>query len=130
MFEIKLNKNIKKYNDSISGVDLLQEIDKSLRQSCLAIKINNEVKDLSTVINENSEVDFVFSSSPEGLDIIRHDAAHILAQAVKELHPEAMVTIGPVIENGFYYDLRVHNDFSIVIHGFHYDFKMILNRFE
>jgi threonyl-tRNA synthetase len=104
MFEIKLNKNIKKYNDSISGVGLLQEIDKSLRQSCLAIKINNEVKDLSTVINENSEVDFVFSSSPEGLDIIRHDAAHILAQAVKELHPEAMVTIGPVIENGFYYD--------------------------
>ena len=49
MFEIKLNKNIKKYNDSISGVDLLQEIDKSLRQSCLAIKINNEIKDLSTM---------------------------------------------------------------------------------
>ena len=104
MFEIKLNKNIKKYNHEISGLDLLQEVDKSLRQNCVAIKINEEIKDLSTVINENSEIDFIFSSSPEGLDIIRHDAAHILAQAVKELYPKAMVTIGPVIENGFYYD--------------------------
>ena len=104
MFEIKLNKNIKKYNHEISGLDLLQEVDKSLRHNCVAIKINDEIKDLSTVINENSEIDFIFSSSPEGLDIIRHDAAHILAQAVKELYPKAMVTIGPVIENGFYYD--------------------------
>ena len=104
MFEIKLNNNIKKYNHEISGLDLLQEVDKSLRHNCVAIKINDEIKDLSTVINENSEIDFIFSSSPEGLDIIRHDAAHILAQAVKELYPKAMVTIGPVIENGFYYD--------------------------
>jgi len=104
MFEIKLNKSIKKYNHEISGLDLLQELDKSLRHNCVAIKINEEIKDLSTVINENSEIDFIFSSSPEGLDIIRHDAAHILAQAVKELYPKAMVTIGPVIENGFYYD--------------------------
>jgi threonyl-tRNA synthetase len=104
MFEIKLNKNIKKYNHEISGLDLLQELDKSLRHNCVAIKINEEIKDLSTVINENSEIDFIFSSSPEGLDIIRHDAAHILAQAVKELYPKAIVTIGPVIENGFYYD--------------------------
>ncbi len=104
MIEIKLNKNIKKYNNKISGKDLLKEIDQSLHNNCIAIKINGEIKDLSTIVDKNSEVEFIFSSSSEGIDIIRHDAAHVLAQAVKALYPEVMVTIGPTIENGFYYD--------------------------
>ena len=110
--EIRINKKIRKFDYGISGLDLLNELDKSLHKQCVAIKINGEIKDLSTQIDEDNDVEFVLSSTPEGLDIIRHDTAHILAQAVKELYPKAQVTIGPTIENGFYYDFANTQPFS------------------
>ncbi|WPX96562.1 threonine--tRNA ligase [Candidatus Bandiella euplotis] len=113
MNEIKLNGKIKELDQQkICGVELLSEIDKSLHKQCVAIKINGDVKDLSTEVVVGDDVEFVTSSSTEGLDIIRHDAAHIMAQAVKELYPSAQVTIGPTIENGFYYDFANVEPFS------------------
>ncbi|MFQ3307414.1 MAG: threonyl-tRNA synthetase [Candidatus Midichloriaceae bacterium] len=103
--KIKLNKKTINHDaKSIIGFDLLSELDKSLHKQCIAIKINGVVQDLSTTIDQDSEVEFILSSSTDGTEIIRHDAAHILAQAVKKLYPHAQVTIGPTIENGFYYD--------------------------
>ncbi len=112
MFEITLNKKKKKYSQEISGVELLKEIDSSIRNQCIAIKINDKIKDLSTIINNDCDIAFILSSSPEGVDIINHDAAHVLAQAVKDLVPEVMVAIGPTIDNGFYYDFANTEPFS------------------
>ena len=110
--KIKINKKTKQFHHNVSGFDLLSELDKSLHKQCVAIKVNGEVKNLSTQINRDSDVEFVLSSTAEGLDIIRHDTAHILAQAVKELYPEVQVTIGPIIENGFYYDFANTQPFN------------------
>ena len=110
--KIKINKEIKQFHHDVSGFALLDELDRSLHRQCVAIKINGEIKDLSTKIDKDSDVEFVLSSSSEGLDIIRHDAAHILAQAVKELYPEAQIAIGPTIEKGFYYDFANVKPFS------------------
>jgi threonyl-tRNA synthetase len=112
MIEIKLNGKVKQSLDAISGFELLNEIDRSLHNQCVAMKVNGEIKDISTQIDKNSDIEFIVSSSTEGVEIIRHDAAHILAQAVKEMYPEAQVTIGPTIENGFYYDFANVEPFS------------------
>jgi threonyl-tRNA synthetase len=73
----------------------------------LAGKVNGKLVDLSHPITENSTVSIVTDKDPEGLEIIRHSTSHLLAQAVKELYPQAQITIGPVIENGFYYDFSL-----------------------
>ncbi|WP_305113550.1 threonine--tRNA ligase, partial [Parasutterella excrementihominis] len=73
----------------------------------LAGKVNGKLVDLSHPITENSTVSIVTDKDPEGLEIIRHSTSHLMAQAVKELYPEAQITIGPVIENGFYYDFSL-----------------------
>ena len=104
MFEIKLNRQIEKFNQAINGTQLLNFLDHSMRKNCLALRINDKVCDLSQKISQNCNVDFIMANTAEGLDIIRHDAAHVMAQAVKKLFPCAQVTIGPTIENGFYYD--------------------------
>jgi threonyl-tRNA synthetase len=114
MIEIKLNGKIKQLPSEVYGIELLNELDRSLHNQCVAIKINGEVKDLSTQINKNNDVEFVMSGSDDGLEVIRHDAAHILAQAVKAMYPGAQVTIGPTIENGFYYDFANAQPFSEV----------------
>ena len=78
----------------------------------VAVKIDDEIIDLHSCVWRGGKISFVKSKSFEALEIIRHDAAHILAQAVKELYPDAQVTIGPVIENGFYYDFARKTPFS------------------
>ena len=78
-----------------------------LARAALAGKVNGKLVDLSHPITENSTVSIVTDKDPEGLEIIRHSTSHLMAQAVKELYPEAQITIGPVIENGFYYDFSL-----------------------
>ncbi|MBN8827261.1 MAG: threonine--tRNA ligase [Sphingobacteriia bacterium] len=90
---------------SINGFEIAENISKSLAKAALAIKVNNELKDLSHTITTDAKIEIVTPTSNDGLEVIRHDAAHILAQAIKELYPDAQITIGPVIENGFYYDI-------------------------
>ena len=96
----------------IMGIECAEKIAKSLAKKAVAIKINKEIKDLRTVIDQDAEIEIITIDSKEGLEIIRHDAAHVLAQAVKLLFPETQVTIGPVIENGFYYDFYRKTPFN------------------
>ena len=97
---------------SISGFELTKKISKSLEKSALIIEVNGELKDLSHEIIKDSKVKIITSKDKEGLEVIRHDAAHIMAMAVQELYPGTQVTIGPVIENGFYYDFARKEPFT------------------
>ena len=76
------------------------------------MEVNGELKDLSHEITKDSKVRIITSKDKEGLEVIRHDAAHIMAMAVQELYPGTQVTIGPVIENGFYYDFARKEPFT------------------
>ncbi|AZL15318.1 threonine--tRNA ligase [Rickettsiales endosymbiont of Stachyamoeba lipophora] len=98
--------------DQITGFDIAESISKSLTKLALALKIDGQPKDLNTVITQDSKVEIITPTSPDGLEIIRHDAAHLLAQAIKDLYPDAQITIGPVIENGFYYDVARDEPFT------------------
>lgn len=102
----------KQFNKGITGLEIASEISKSLAKEALVIEINNELQDLSSAIDSDAKVRILTSKDIESLEIIRHDAAHILAEAVKELFPETQVTIGPSIENGFYYDFARDNPFT------------------
>lgn len=95
-----------------TGFDLASDISKSLAKAALAIKINDNLKDLSKTLNEGDHVAIITGNTKEGLEIIRHDTAHILAQAVQELFPDTQVTIGPAIEDGFYYDFARKTPFT------------------
>ncbi len=95
----------------ISGIAFAETISKSLAKKAVAIKIDSVLKDLTTLIDTNSAVEIITRESSEGLQILRHDAAHIMAEAVQELFPGTQVTIGPVIENGFYYDFARNEPF-------------------
>jgi len=100
------------FTKSISGFDLTKKISKSLEKSALIMEVDGELKDLSHEINKDSKVRIITSKDKEGLEVIRHDAAHIMAMAVQELFPGTQVTIGPVIDNGFYYDFARKEPFT------------------
>lgn len=93
------------YENGISGFELLKESE--IKNKAIALKVNGNLYDLSCVINCDAKVEVITAQDEEGLDILRHDAAHIMAQAVKELFPEVQITIGPTIEDGFYYDFAL-----------------------
>ena len=97
---------------SISGVELIKKISKSLEKAALIMEVDGNLKDLSHEITKDSKVRIITSKDKEGLEVIRHDAAHIMAMAVQELFPGTQVTIGPVIENGFYYDFAREQPFT------------------
>ena len=92
------------FTKSISGTELTKKISKSMEKSALVMEVDGVLKDLSHEITKNSKVRIITDKDKEGLEVIRHDAAHIMAMAVQELFPGTQVTIGPVIENGFYYE--------------------------
>ena len=101
-----------KFSKSIDGFELSKKISKSLEKSALIMEVDGELKDLSFEIKKDSKVKIITSRDKEGLEVIRHDAAHIMAMAVQELFPGTQVTIGPVIENGFYYDFARKEPFT------------------
>jgi len=94
----------RQFDQPLSVAQLAASIGPGLARAALAGKINGRLVDTSTRIEQDAAVAIVTDKDPEGLEIIRHSTAHLLAQAVKQLFPEAQVTIGPVIEDGFYYD--------------------------
>ena len=100
------------FNKSLNGFELTKKISKSLEKSALIMEVNGELKDLSFEIKKNSKVKIITNKDKEGLEVIRHDAAHIMAMSVQELFPGTQVTIGPVIENGFYYDFARKETFT------------------
>ena len=100
------------FSKSITGLEIAKKISSSLAKEALIISVNGILKDLNHEINSDSEVKILTSKDKDGLDTIRHDTAHILAMAVQELFPKTQVTIGPTIENGFYYDFSRKEPFT------------------
>ena len=100
------------FEKKIDGLKIASQISSSLAQQALIMEVNGELKDLSHEITKDSNVRIITSKDKEGIDVIRHDAAHVMAMAVQQLFPGTQVTIGPVIENGFYYDFARKEPFT------------------
>ncbi len=100
------------FDAPVSGAEIASDISNSLAKKAIAVSINGEVSDLWDKIEEDAEVAILTRTDPEGLDLIRHDTAHLLAQAVQALFPDTQVTIGPNIDDGFYYDFAREEPFS------------------
>ena len=96
----------------VTVVEIAASIGTGLARAALAGRVNGKLVDTSFMVDHDAQVTIVTDRDPEGIEIIRHSTAHLLAQAVKELFPEAQVTIGPVIENGFYYDFSYKRPFT------------------
>ena len=96
----------------VTGLEVAEKISKSLAKQAMVISVDGELKDLDFVIDKNCSVKIFTSKNEEGLETIRHDTAHILAMAVQEIFPGTQVTIGPIIENGFYYDFARKEPFT------------------
>ena len=101
-----------KFDKPVTGLEVAEKISKSLAKQALIMSVNGELKDLYHKIEDDSSIIIFTANDPEGLEVIRHDAAHIMAMAVQELYPGTQVTIGPVIENGFYYDFARKEPFT------------------
>ncbi|HYG54197.1 MAG TPA: threonine--tRNA ligase [Burkholderiales bacterium] len=102
----------KEFPGPVTVAEIASSIGAGLARAALAGKVNGRLVDTSFRISEDSEVQIITPKSPEGLDILRHSTSHLMAQAVQELFPGAQVTIGPVIENGFYYDFSYKRPFT------------------
>jgi threonyl-tRNA synthetase len=96
----------------VSGADLATAIGPGLAKAAIAIKLDGMVRDLATVIDHDAKVAIITRDSAEGLEILRHDAAHVMAESVKELYPDTQVTFGPATETGFYYDFARSEPFT------------------
>lgn len=106
--------NFREFSRGISGAEIAKNISISLAKVALAIKVDGELRDLSREINGDAKIEIITpKSGNDALEIIRHDAAHLMAEAVKELFPETQVTIGPAIEHGFYYDFARKEPFHL-----------------
>jgi len=95
---------VREFPRGTTGTTVVEDISKSLAKKTVAMRWNGVLSDLSDALEEDGRIEFVTRDQPAALELIRHDAAHVLAEAVQELWPSTQVTIGPVIENGFYYD--------------------------
>lgn len=103
---------VKKFDAAVTGLEVAQSIGAGLAKAALAIEVDGKVIDLSEKITKDGAVKIITRESDAGLDIIRHDAAHVMAEAVQELFPGTQVTIGPAIDNGFYYDFYRAESFT------------------
>ena len=102
----------KSFSGPVTAAEVASSIGAGLARAALAAKVDGKLVDLSTKIEKDADLAIVTPKSPEGLDILRHSTSHLMAQAVQELFPGAQVTIGPVIENGFYYDFSYKRPFT------------------
>ncbi len=113
MVAIKLpDGSVMNMESGVNGFDIAQKISPSLAKAALAVKVNNKLQDLTTPITTDATVTIITGKDKEGLEILRHSCSHIMAEAVKELWKDVQVTIGPAIENGFYYDFSRKEPFT------------------
>ena len=103
----------RQFEPGVSGLDVAKSISPSLAKRTVAMTVDGALNDLASPISRDAKVEFVNRDDPRALELIRHDAAHVLAEAVQELFPGTQVTIGPVIENGFYYDFYRETPFTL-----------------
>lgn len=101
------------YPTKMTGLKLAESISKSLAKKAVAYSLDGHIRDLSDPLEQSGQIEIITREDPRALELIRHDCAHILAEAVQELFPETQVTIGPVIENGFYYDFARQQPFTL-----------------
>jgi threonyl-tRNA synthetase len=97
----------------INGFEIAEKISKSLAKEAIALKVNDEIKDLSYCVEKDAQIEIIKKDNDAALGIIRHDCAHVMAEAVQALFPNTQVTIGPAIENGFYYDFAKEEPFTV-----------------
>src|SRR5918998_2568910 len=102
----------RQYESSITGREIVEGIAKSLARRTVAMALDGTVADLADPITKDAKIEFLNREDPRALELIRHDCAHVLAEAVQALYPGTQVTIGPVIENGFYYDFARPEPFT------------------
>ena len=102
----------REFAGAVDGARIAASIGPRLAQAAVAVRVDGVLKDLTTPIAEDASIAIITRESPEGVEILRHDAAHVMAEAVKELYPETQVTIGPAIEDGFYYDFARKEPFT------------------
>ncbi len=102
----------REFDAAVTVMEVAKSIGSGLAKATLAGKVNDEIVDASAVISEDSNLQIITAKDEEGLEVIRHSSAHLLAQAVKRVFPDAQVTIGPVIDNGFYYDFSYERPFT------------------
>src|SRR3954468_2456533 len=95
-----------------TGAEIAAAIGPGLAKAAIAVKIDGRPRDLATVIERDAAIAIITPSVPEGVEILRHDAAHVMAEAVKELYPDTQVTFGPATETGFYYDFARAEPFT------------------
>ena len=100
------------FSKKINGFEITNKISKSLAKEACIMSVDGELKDLNFSISRDAQVKIITAKDKEGLEVMRHDAAHVLAMAVQELFPGTQVTIGPVIEDGFYYDFSRKEAFT------------------
>lgn len=104
--------SVRKFDKPVSGAEIAASIGAGLAKAALAVKVDGRMKDLATVVDRDAKIGIVTSRDPEALELLRHDAAHVLAQAVQELYPGTQITFGPATEEGFYYDFVRDQPFS------------------
>ena len=104
--------SVRRYDTPVTGADVAADIGPGLAKAALAVKVNGVMKDLLLPLTEDVNLAIVTRKDPDALELLRHDAAHVLAEAVQELFPGTQVTIGPAIENGFYYDFARKEAFT------------------
>lgn len=121
--------SVRNYSSGVTGMEVAESISKSLAKASVAVKIDGELSDLSLPIQSNASVEIVKRDSEEALELIRHDCAHVMAEAVQSLFPGTQVTIGPVIENGFFYDFARNEPFSTEdLEGIEKEMRKIVER--
>ena len=103
----------RRFDRPVTVDEVAADIGAGLRKAALAGRVNGKLVDTSHVISSDADLAIVTDKDPAGLEVIRHSTAHLLAQAVKQLFPEAQVTIGPVIDDGFYYDFAFKRPFTL-----------------
>jgi threonyl-tRNA synthetase len=104
--------SVRSFDGPVTGTEVAGDISRSLAKAALAVKVDGVLKDLYLPIEADARVEIITAKSEDGVDLLRHDAAHVLAEAVKELFPETQVTIGPTIDNGFFYDFSRAEPFT------------------
>ncbi|MEM7431161.1 MAG: threonine--tRNA ligase [Pseudomonadota bacterium] len=104
--------SVREFDAAVTGGDVAAGIGEGLARAAVAVRVNGELYDLNRDIDEDANLEIITRDSDDGLELLRHDAAHVLAEAVKELWPDTQVTIGPAIENGFYYDFAREAPFT------------------
>jgi threonyl-tRNA synthetase len=100
------------FDDPVTGREIASTIGPGLARAAIAIRVDGKARDLATVIDRDAAVTVIARDTPDGLEILRHDAAHVMAEAVKELYPDTQVTFGPATETGFYYDFARNEPFT------------------